>query len=58
MENLDTSQGWCCDGRTHKEHEAADGKCCQPAGKTMEDLPPQAQQAARDRMSESGGQTS
>jgi hypothetical protein len=52
MENMDTSQGWCCDGRTYKEHHDADGKCCQPPGKSVEDLPPEAQQMARDRMSE------
>jgi hypothetical protein len=39
---LDTSQGWCCDGRTYKEHADADGECCQPQGKQIEDSRPRA----------------
>ncbi len=48
-EELDTSQGWCCDGRTWKEHADADGECCQPQGKQIADLPPEGQQKARER---------
>jgi hypothetical protein len=47
---LDTSQGWCCDGRTYKEHADADGECCQPQGQQIEDLPPDGQQKARERL--------
>ena len=50
---LDTSQGWCCDGRTWKEHAHADGECCQPQGKQIEDLPPAGQRKARGRLEES-----
>lgn len=53
MEQLDTSQGWCCDGRTWTEHAAEDGNCCQPKGKTIDELPSEAQEAARERLAES-----
>jgi hypothetical protein len=52
-EDVDASQGWCCDGRTWAEHSHADGKCCQPQGQQIEDLPPDAQRAARERLQES-----
>jgi hypothetical protein len=29
-QQVDTSTGWCCDGRTWIEHAQQDGKCCQP----------------------------
>lgn len=51
---LDTSEGWCCDGRTHKEHAHADGDCCQPKGKQIEDLPAEGQKAARERLEKQG----
>lgn len=54
-EHLDTSQGWCCDGRTHKEHAAEDGHCCQPEGTSLEDLPPEGQEKARERVAHAGG---
>lgn len=54
-ETLDTSQGWCCDGRTWTEHAAEGGDCCQPQGRQIPDLPPEGQRAARERMEQSGG---
>jgi hypothetical protein len=53
-EQVDTSQGWCCDGRTWSEHSHADGKCCQPEGRQIDDLDPEAQQAARERLDRTG----
>lgn len=53
MDRPDASKGWCCDGRTWTEHAAEDGKCCQPQGQTIEELPDEAQQAARDRLEQS-----
>jgi hypothetical protein len=47
---VDASQGWCCDGRTYLEHAEADGHCCQPPGKQIEDLPPDGQEKARERL--------
>jgi hypothetical protein len=52
---LDTSQGWCCDGRTYKEHASEDGHCCQPPDTQLEDLPPEGQEKARERLSQAGG---
>jgi len=52
-EQLDTSKGWCCDGRTWTEHAHQGGKCCQPQGKSIEDLPPEGQQKARERVAKS-----
>jgi hypothetical protein len=49
----DTSQGWCCDGRTYSEHAHEDGHCCQPEGTRLEDLPDDAQQKAKERLSRS-----
>ena len=49
-DKADTSEGWCCDGRTYKEHAHADGKCCQPKGKQIDELPPDGQQKARERL--------
>jgi hypothetical protein len=51
---LDDSEGWCCDGRTYKEHAHADGKCCQPKGTEIEQLPDEAQQKARERRKKEG----
>jgi hypothetical protein len=51
----DTTQGWCCDGRTYSEHAHDDGHCCQPEGMEIEDLPEDAQQKARERLSRSSG---
>lgn len=48
--DLDTSQGWCCDGRTHAEHAAEDGHCCQPEGTQLEDLDDDARQKAEQRI--------
>lgn len=53
-EELDLSQGWCCDGRTYKEHASVDGECCQPEGKQIPDLPPEGQQKAKERMAQAG----
>lgn len=49
-EQLDLSDGWCCDGRTWTEHAHASGDCCQPKGQDIEDLPPEGQRAAHDRL--------
>ena len=51
-EQLDTSKGWCCDGRTWTEHASKDGECCQPEGKQIADLPPEGQKKARDRQAQ------
>lgn len=53
-EQLDTSQGWCCDGRTWTEHVHQSGECCQPQGKTIEELPSEGQREARERLTQSG----
>jgi hypothetical protein len=50
----DTTDGWCCDGRTYHEHASEDGHCCQPKGQQLEDLPDEAQHKARERLSASG----
>jgi len=47
---LDTSKGWCCDGRTWSEHAAEGGDCCQPQGKQIDDLPADGKKAAQERM--------
>ena len=49
---LDTSKGWCCDGRTWVEHAGKDGQCCQPQGQKLEDLPAEGQRKARQRLAE------
>lgn len=54
MAEFDTSEGWCCDGRTYKEHAHADGQCCQPKGKQVDDLPAEGQKAARERLQKEG----
>ena len=54
---LDTSEGWCCDGRTYKEHAHADGNCCQPKGTQMAELPEDGKKAARERLQKEGQET-
>ena len=49
-EQLDTSKGWCCDGRTWTEHAHADRQCCQPEGTQLADLPDDARQKAEERL--------
>jgi len=49
---LDTSKGWCCDGRTWSEHAQKDGRCCQSQGKRVEDLPSEGQRKARERLAQ------
>jgi hypothetical protein len=51
-EELDTSQGWCCDGRTWAEHAHEGGECCQPQGTKVEDLPAEGQVAAEERLAQ------
>jgi hypothetical protein len=51
---LDTTEGWCCDGRTYYEHASKDGRCCQPQGTELEDLPDEAKQKAEQRLAEAG----
>jgi hypothetical protein len=53
-EELDTSQGWCCDGRTWKEHADEAGHCCQSEGTQIEGLPADGREKARERLSEAG----
>ena len=53
-EQLDTSKGWCCDGRAWTEHEKEGGQCCQPPGKQINDLPADGQRKARERMAQAG----
>jgi hypothetical protein len=50
MAELDTSKGWCCDGRTWAEHASEDGGCCQPQGMQIDDLPEDGQKQARERL--------
>ena len=54
MAELDTSKGWCCDGRTWAEHDHEDGHCCQPQGTQIDALPLGAKEAAQDRLAQSG----
>jgi hypothetical protein len=49
---LDTTKGWCCDGRTWTEHAEKDGRCCQTEGTKLEDLPAEGQRKARQRLAE------
>lgn len=58
MAKLDTSKGWCCDGRTWVEHAHADGQCCQPEGTQLDELPEGARKAAEKRLDEEGGEGS
>jgi len=51
-QQLDTSKGWCCDGRTWAEHAQEGGKCCQPQGKQIDDLPADGQRKARERLAQ------
>jgi hypothetical protein len=51
---LDTSEGWCCDGRTYKEHAHADGKCCQEKGTQIDHLPQEGEKTARERVAKEG----
>ena len=53
-QQVDTSQGWCCDGRTWHEHASEDGECCQPQGRQISDLPPEGQRLARERLAQEG----
>jgi hypothetical protein len=50
MAELDTSKGWCCNGKTHTEHEHEEGKCCQPEGKQLQDLPEGGRKKAEERL--------
>lgn len=54
-EDLDTSRGWCCDGRTWIEHAHDSGECCQPEGKDIDDLPPEGERLARERVEQASG---
>ena len=51
-EELDTSQGWCCDGRTYKEHASEDGHCCQAEGTQLADLPEDGRKKAEERLAQ------
>jgi hypothetical protein len=50
MDKMDTSKGWCCDGRTWAEHADEGGGCCQPEGTQITELPPEGHEAARERI--------
>ena len=52
IEPIDESQGWCCDGRTHQEHTAEEGHCCQQPGRRVEDLPDEGRALARTRFAQ------
>ena len=54
-EQPDTSQGWCCDGQTWKEHADTDGHCCQPEGVQLQQLPEDGQQKANQRLGRARG---
>jgi hypothetical protein len=51
-EPVDASQGWCCDGRTYLEHASEDGRCCQPQGQQLEDLPADGRAKAEARLAQ------
>lgn len=53
-QRLDTSKGWCCDGRTWVEHAGTDGQgeCCQSQGKQINDLPADGRQKAQQRLAQ------
>jgi hypothetical protein len=51
---LDTSEGWCCDGRTYKEHAHADGQCCQPKDTSLDELPNEGKKAGEERIKREG----
>jgi len=51
-QTIDASKGWCCDGRTWAEHADKDGRCCQPEGQKVEDLPAEGQRKARQRLAQ------
>ncbi len=50
QEELDLTDGWCCDGRTWHEHAEDDGHCCQSRGTNIRELPSDGQEKARDRL--------
>lgn len=52
MAQPDASKGWCCDGRTWVEHAGQGGQCCQPRGKKIEQLPPEGQRKAQERLAQ------
>lgn len=56
MTKLDLSKGWCCNGKTYIEHAHEDGKCCQPEGMGLEDLPEKGRKAAEERLSKEGAE--
>ena len=56
-DKLDTSQGWCCDGRTYAEHAHTDGHCCQPKDTKITDLPDEARAKAEERLKEADSQS-
>jgi hypothetical protein len=49
-EHVDAGQGWCCDGRTWKEHANEAGQCCQQPGTQIEQLPEDGRRKARARL--------
>lgn len=50
MAEPDTSKGWCCNGKTYIEHEHEEGKCCQPEGMRVQDLPENGRKKAEERL--------
>jgi hypothetical protein len=53
-QQLDTRDGWCCDGRTWKEHAQEGGQCCQSKGTQIAALPAEGQQKAKQRLAQAG----
>jgi len=53
-EQMDTSKGWCCDGRTWTEHAHEAGECCQSEGTELDQLPDEGRQKAEERMRQAG----
>lgn len=53
-DDIDAAQGWCCDGRTYKEHAAEDGHCCQQQGTGLEQLPEDGRKKAEERLQQAG----
>ena len=49
-EQIETSKGWCCDGRTWTEHAHESGHCCQPEGKQLDELPAEGKKKAQERL--------
>lgn len=54
MDHVNAKEGWCCDGRTWREHTDAEGHCCQSQNTHIGELSPEAQELARQRITGGG----